>query len=117
MKKQKCRFQTATDGKREMVVPLSRDFLRTAEKMAKLLNKDRDQLVLEWFDFSVPHLADQLEDNALAYSAFKTEAECLEFIDRIGWDTHTPLRISRGCWKAEHPFDRLRREEEERRAA
>jgi hypothetical protein len=63
MKNQKCRFQTAKDGNLEMVVPLSRDFMRRADKLAATLGLDRDQMILEWFDFGVPWMAENLEDN------------------------------------------------------
>ena len=63
MKKNKCRFQTAKDGKREMVIPLSRSFMLRASKVAACVGHDRDQMILDWFDFGVPWMADNLEDN------------------------------------------------------
>jgi hypothetical protein len=68
MKKQTCRFTTAKDGKLEMVVPLSRDFMLRADKLAATLGLDRDQMILEWFDFGVPWMADNLEDNVITAS-------------------------------------------------
>lgn len=117
MKKNKCRFQTAKDGKREMVVPLSRDFMRTADKMAALLGQDRDQMILDWFDWGVPCLADNLEDNVITHAEFKSEADCLAYIGRMGWSGHAPLRTGKTCWIAEHPFDRERRLADEAREA
>jgi hypothetical protein len=68
MKNNKCRFQAASDGKREMVVPLSRGFLLRADKVAAQVGQDRDQMILDWFDFGVPWMADNLEDNVVAAS-------------------------------------------------
>ena len=65
MNKNKCRLKAAKDGKREMVVPLSRGFMLRADKVAATLGQDRDQMILDWFDFGVPWMADNLEDNVI----------------------------------------------------
>ena len=48
-----------------MVVPLSRGFMLRADKVAATLGQDRDQMILDWFDFGVPWMADNLEDNVI----------------------------------------------------
>jgi hypothetical protein len=111
------RFQRDKNGQLNIVIPLTDEFMQTAERTAAILARDRDQMILEWFDWGAEAWANSLEDNCMTDAEFDTPEEVEAFIERaraarprFRMADYAPAQTAWGTWIAEHPLNRQQRE-------
>jgi hypothetical protein len=117
MKNKGVRFHTDENGQLNILIPLTREFMRRADKTAHLVARDRDQMILEWFDWGADSWADNIEDNVVHEAEFDTPEEVEAFIGRlrkarphVQLGDYAPAQTPWGTWVAEHPLIREQRE-------
>jgi hypothetical protein len=111
-KKKSCRFQTAKDGSLEIVLPLNPEVVQTAEKTARIIGVDHNEMVLEWFNDLVPCLAEMIEEQCADCATFATREDAEAFLGRLRaakpWlsSEYVPVETDCGSWAIEYPIEK-----------